>query len=71
MFVISTSNNLMFNERGLNLSFISCLSFVISNQNKGRIEASKQISDNEPGQIFIEVEKNGIINRNTDQLKLN
>lgn len=70
LFIVSACNHLMFNERVLYFFIVSVLSFVISDQNECRIEASNQLTDKEVSQGLVIVGQDHVVDADANQFNL-
>ena len=60
--IVPTGNDLMVHEGSFNLFRVSLFSFVVSDQNKGRIEACNELTQKEIDQILSKIEQHKIVN---------
>ena len=66
VFVVSAGDDLVVDEGVLNFFVISVFSFVVSNQDKGRVEASQQVAQHKVEQVIVVVEDYGVVDSNRD-----
>lgn len=60
----------MVDEVVLNLFVVTVLSFVVSNKDKGRVESSQQVSQNEVQQVLVVIEDDEVVNGNETDFHL-
>lgn len=68
--VVPAGHNLVVNEAVVDFSIISMFVFMISDQHKGSIEPTNEISQQEVGEVLIVVEENDVVDGDGDELNL-
>lgn len=64
LLVVSAGDDLVFNEGVFDLLIVSVFPFVVSNEDKGRVEPSQEISQQKVQKVFVVVEENNVVDRN-------
>ena len=68
--VVSAGLDLVVDEAHLRVFLVSDLIFVVSDQDNGRVEASDQLSNDPPDQIFPEDVEAGVVSQDKDAFEL-